>query len=131
MTFDPATPHNSENNSDNTSADSTDSVDSTTSAKTVVISRPVHSIADLGAGIIDAVYAPDKPASTSPSPGANPDSNPDPDARPVPHNLDALADLLRETQTHRLVVTDWRASEELTGKLLNVFSHEGVILVRG
>lgn len=123
MTSDPATPHNSEN----TSADSTDSADPNNSAKTAVISRPVHSIADLGAGIIDAVYDPDKPASTSPSPGANPD----PDARPVPHNLDALADLLRETQTDRLVVTNWRASEELTGKLLNVFAHEGVTLVRG
>lgn len=94
-------------------------------AKTVVISRPVHSIADLGTGIIDAVYGPDEPASTSPSLSA------DPDARPVPHNLDALADLLRETQTDRLVATDWRASEELTEKLLNVFSHEGITLVRG
>lgn len=119
MTLDPATPHDS----DNTSADST------AFAKTVVISRPVHSIADLGAGIIDAVYSPDKPAANSANPSAEPD--PDPDARPVPRNLDALADLLRETQTDRLVVTDWRASEELTGKLLKVFSHEGVTLVRG
>ncbi|SIS50325.1 hypothetical protein SAMN05444817_10973 [Corynebacterium appendicis CIP 107643] len=119
MTLDPATPHDS----DNTSADST------TFAKTVVISRPVHSIADLGVGIIDAIYSPDEPAATSASPSAEPD--PDPGARPVPRNLDALADLLRETQTDRLVVTDWRASEELTGKLLNVFSHEGVTLVRG
>ena len=117
MTLDPATPHDSENTS----------ADSTTSAKTVVISRSVHSIADLGVGIIDAVYSPDEPAANSASPSAEPD----PDARPVPRNLDALADLLRETQTDRLVVTDWRASEELTGKLLNVFSHEGVTLVRG
>lgn len=121
MTLDPATPHDS----DNTSADST------SFAKTVVISRPVHSIADLGAGIIDAIYSPNKPAANSASPSAESDPDPDPDARPVPRNLDALADLLRETQTDRLVVTDWRASEELTGKLLNVFSHEGVTLVRG
>ena len=55
MTSDPATPHNPENTSDNTSADSTNSVDSTDSAKTVVISRPVHSIADLGGGQRDHV----------------------------------------------------------------------------
>lgn len=125
MTSDPATPHNPENprNSENTAA------------KTVVISRPVHSIADLGAGIIDAIYAPDVPAAdtlaANTSAANTSGTNVNPDARPVPRNLDALADLLRETQTDRLVVTDWRASEELTIKLLNVFAHEGITLVRG
>ena len=37
---------------------------------TIVIARPVHSIEDLGAGIIDAVYASDE--------------------RPIPRNLDSL-----------------------------------------
>lgn len=99
-------------------------------AKTVVISRPVHSIADLGVGIIDAVYAPDVPAADTLAANTS-GTNVNPDARPVPRNLDALADLLRETQTGRLVVTDWRASEELTIKLLHVFTHEGITLVRG
>lgn len=77
---------------------------------TIVIARPVHSIEDLGAGIIDAVYASDE--------------------RPIPRNLDSLADLLRETRARRLVVSDWRVPEELTGKLHNVFSRESIILVR-
>lgn len=81
-----------------------------TSPNTIVIARPVRSIEDLGAGIIDAVYASDE--------------------RPVPRNLDALADLLRETQASRLVVSDWRVPEELTGKLLYVFAHESIRLLR-
>lgn len=76
----------------------------------IVIARPVHSIEDLGVSIIDAVYASDE--------------------RPIPRNLDSLADLLRETRASRLVVSDWRVPEELTGKLHNVFSRESIILVR-
>ena len=84
-----------------------------TPAKTVVISRPVHTIEDLSLGIIAAVYDEELI-----------------DARPVPRNLDALADLLRETQVNRLVVTDWRVSEELTSKLLHVFDNEQISLSR-
>lgn len=83
-------------------------------ANTVVISRPVHTIEDLSLGIIAAVYDDEELI----------------DARPVPRNLDALADLLRETQVSRLVVTDWRVSEELTSKLLHVFDNEHISLSR-
>lgn len=75
---------------------------------TIVIARPVRSIEDLGAGILDAVYASD--------------------ARPVPRNLDALADLLRETQASRLVVSDWRVPEEQSKRLRQVLALEGVQL---
>lgn len=81
---------------------------------TIVIARPIHSIEDLGAGIIAAVYASEEP-----------------DARPIPRNLDALADLLRETQANRLVVSDWRVPDDLADRILRVFAHEGLTLVRG
>ncbi|WP_087117726.1 hypothetical protein [Corynebacterium urinipleomorphum] len=74
----------------------------------IVIARPVRSIEDLGDGIIDAVYASDE--------------------RPVPRNLDALADLLRETQANRLVVSDWRVPEEQSERLRQVLAVEGVQL---
>ncbi|KGF21655.1 hypothetical protein [Corynebacterium tuscaniense] len=83
-------------------------------AHTVVLVRPVYSIADLGLGIIAAVY----------------DDEDLTDARPVPRNLDALADLLRETQVSRLVVANWRVCEELTAALLHVFDNEGILLSR-
>ena len=77
----------------------------------VFVMRPVRSIEDLGAAIIAAVY------------GAA-------DARPVPHNLDALADLLRETRVKRVVVTDWGMPEASIGGLLEVLADEGVELSR-
>lgn len=75
---------------------------------TIVIARPVRSIEDLGAGILDAVYASDE--------------------RPVPRNLDALADLLRETRANRLVVSEWRVPEEQSRRLRQVLALEGVQL---
>lgn len=75
---------------------------------TIVIARPVRSIEDLGAGILDAVYASDE--------------------RPVPRNLDALADLLRETRANRLVVSEWRVPEEQSKRLRQVLALEGVQL---
>ena len=45
-------------------------------------------------------------------------------------NLDALADLLRETQVRRVVVTDWRVPEASIGGLLDVFADTGVELAR-
>jgi len=75
---------------------------------TIVIARPVRSIEDLGAGILDAVYASDE--------------------RPVPRNLDALADLLREIRANRLVVSEWRVPEEQSKRLRQVLALEGVQL---
>lgn len=98
----------------------------------VFVMRPVRSIEDLGAAIITAVYgagaaaSPDAPAS-APEPTANAGS---PDARPVPRNLDALADLLRETRVKRVVVTDWGMPEASIGGLLEVLADEGVELSR-
>ena len=77
----------------------------------VFLTRPVRSIEDLGAAIIAAVY------------GAA-------DSRPVPRNLDALADLLRETRVKRVVVTDWEIPEASIGGLLEVLADEGVELSR-
>lgn len=77
----------------------------------VFVTRPVRSIEDLGAAIIAAVY------------GAT-------DSRPVPRNLDALADLLRETRVTRVVVTDWGMPEASIGGLLEVLTDEGVELSR-
>ena len=77
----------------------------------VFVMRPVRSVEDLGAAIIAAVY------------GAA-------DARPVPRNLDALADLLRETRVKRVVVTDWGMPEASIGGLLEVLADEGVELSR-
>ncbi len=50
-------------------------------------------------------------------------------ARPVPRNLDALADLLREARVKRVVVTDWGMPEASRGGLLEVLADEGVELV--
>ena len=102
----------------------------------VFVMRPVRSIEDLGAAIIAAVYG--AGAAASPD-GASPDAaSPDavsadgasPDARPVPRNLDALADLLRETRVKRVVVTDWGIPEASIGGLLEVLADEGVELSR-
>lgn len=90
----------------------------------VFLTRPVRSIEDLGAAIIAAVYG--AGAAASPD-GASP-AGASPDARPVPHNLDALADLLRETRVTRVVVTDWEIPEASIGGLLEVLADDGVAL---
>lgn len=102
----------------------------------VFVTRPVRSIEDLGAAIIAAVYGAGAATSTdaaSPD-GASPDAvsadGASPDARPVPRNLDALADLLRETRVKRVVVTDWGMPEASIGGLLEVLADEGVELSR-
>lgn len=92
----------------------------------VFVMRPVRSIEDLGVAIIAAVYG--AGAAASPD-GAFPDGA-SPDARPVPRNLDALADLLRETRVKRVVVTDWGMPEASIGGLLEVLADEGVELSR-
>lgn len=92
----------------------------------VFVMRPVRSIEDLGAAIIAAVYG--AGAAASPA-DASPDAT-SPDARPVPRNLDALADLLRETRVERVVVTDWGMPEASIGGLLEVLADEGVELSR-
>ena len=79
----------------------------------VFVTRPVRSVEDLGSAIIVAAYG---PAET--------------EARPVPRNLDALADLLRETQVRRVVVTDWQVPEASIGGLLDVFADASVGLAR-
>ena len=79
----------------------------------VFVTRPVRSVEDLGAAIITAAYG-----------------RAAPETRPVPRNLDALADLLRETQVRRVVVTDWRVPEASIGGLLDVFADTGVELAR-
>lgn len=92
----------------------------------VFLTRPVRSIEDLGAAMIAAVYG--AGAAASPD-GASPDGA-SPDARPVPRNLDALADLLRETRVKRVVVTDWGIPEASIGGLLEVLADEGIELSR-
>ncbi|WKK61932.1 hypothetical protein QYQ98_03315 [Corynebacterium sp. P3-F1] len=94
-------------------------------SNTIVIDCPVRSIEDLGAGIIAAVYAPEERTSPQLTGPANPNE------RPVPRNLDALADLLRETQAHHLVVTDWHIPTEVADRLLDVLALEGVQLTSG
>lgn len=90
----------------------------------VFVMRPVRSIEDLGAAIIAAVYgAGASEAASSPDAAS-------PDARPVPRNLDALADLLRETRVTRVVVTDWGMPEASIGGLLEVLADEGIELSR-
>ena len=84
-------------------------------ANTVCVTRPVHSIEDLGTAIIDAVYDSREVEENTPT-------------RPVPRNLDALADLLRETRVDRVIVTDWRVPRDLGDQLLHVFTCEGVAL---
>lgn len=79
----------------------------------VFVTRPVRSVEDLGAAIIAASYG-----------------HAAPETRPVPRNLDALADLLRETQVRRVVVTDWQVPEASIGGLLDVFADAGVELAR-
>lgn len=102
-----------------------DSRETDGASNTIVIDCPVRSIEDLGAGIIAAVYAPEERTSSQFTGPANPDE------RPVPRNLDALADLLRETQAHHLVVTDWHIPTELADRLLDVLALEGVQLTSG
>jgi len=98
-------------------------------ANTIFIARPVHSIEDLATAIIAAVYGDEEEPSTATNTADSPQSA-DPHTRPVPHNLDALADLLRETEVNRLVVVDWRMPEDLTSKLLHVFANEHIQLTR-
>ena len=98
-------------------------------ANTIFIARPVHSIEDLATAIIAAVYGDEEESSTATATADSPQIT-DPNARPVPHNLDALADLLRETDVNHLVVMNWRMPEELTSKLLHVFANEHIQLTR-
>lgn len=79
----------------------------------VFVTRPVRSVEDLGAAIIVAAYG----CAAA-------------ETRPVPRNLDALADLLRETQVRRVVVTDWLVPEASIGGLLDVLADTGVELDR-
>lgn len=79
----------------------------------VFVTRPVRAVEDLGAAIIVAAYG----CAAA-------------ETRPVPRNLDALADLLRETQVRRVVVTDWRVPEASIGGLFDVFADTGVELDR-
>ena len=79
----------------------------------VFVTHPVRSDEDLVAAIITAAYG-----------------RAAPETRPGPRNLDALADLLRETQVRRVVVTDWRVPEASKGALLDVFADAGVELAR-
>lgn len=92
---------------------------------TVFLTRPVRSVEDLGAAIIAAVYGAEAPSTA----GAIETTVTDAEARPVPRNLDALADLLRETRVKRVVVTDWRVPEASIGGLLEALADEGVKLV--
>ena len=97
----------------------------------VFVMRPVRSIEDLGAAIIAAVYGAGAAAAPdAASPDAVSADGASPDARPVPRNLDALADLLRETRVKRVVVTDWGMPEASIGGLLEVLADEGVELSR-
>lgn len=79
----------------------------------VFVTRPVRSVEDLGAAIIVAACG----CAAA-------------ETRPVPRNLDALADLLRETGVRRVVVTDWRVPEASIGGLLEMLADEGVELAR-
>ena len=84
----------------------------------VFLTRPVRSVEDFGATIIAAVYGAGETAGASSH-----------EARPVPRNLDALTDLLRETGVKRVVVTDWGMPEASIGRVLEVLADEGVELV--
>lgn len=111
-----------------------DSRETDGASNTIVIDCPVRSIEDLGAGIIAAVYVPEERSTqhTSFQRTSSQFTGPaNPDERPVPRNLDALADLLRETQAHHLVVTDWHIPTELADRLLDVLALEGVQLTSG
>lgn len=103
-----------------TPANTANSANSANTANTVCVTRPVHSIQDLGTGIIDAVYDSRETEENNPA-----ENTP---ARPVPRNLDALADLLRETRAERVVVMDWRVPQDLADRLFHVFTCEGVAL---
>ena len=96
----------------------------------VFVTRPVRSIEDLGAAIIAAVYGAGATSEAAAPPDASSPAASSPDARPVPRNLDALADLLRETRVKRVVVTDWGMPEASVGGLLEVLADEGVELSR-
>ena len=76
----------------------------------IFVTRAVRSLEDLGRAVLSAAYGRD-------------------DDRPVPTNLDALADLLRETGVGRVVVADWRVEGSSSSGLRAVFEGEGVELV--
>lgn len=103
-----------------TPANTENTATSANTANTVCVTRPIHSIEDLGTAIIDAVYDSRETEENNPA-----ENTP---ARPVPRNLDALADLLRETRVDRIIVTDWRVPRDLGDQLLHVFTCEGVVL---
>lgn len=75
----------------------------------VLITTPVHSVEELAWAISAAVFG---------------------SGRPAPRNLDGLADLLRESQATRVIVSDWRLDDLATEHVLAVFADIGVGLVR-
>lgn len=75
----------------------------------VLITSPVNSVAELNSAISAAVFG---------------------RSRPAPRNLDGLADLLREAGMPKVIVSDWRLSDDETQKVLRVFADIGVALVR-
>lgn len=76
----------------------------------IFVTRTVRSLEDLARAVLAAAYG-------------------RADDRPVPTNLDALADLLRETGVGRVVVVDWKVEGSSSSKLRAVFEEEGVDLV--
>lgn len=75
----------------------------------VLLTAPVASVADVAAGISHAVFGSERPA---------------------PHNLDGLADLLREARVTRVIACDWQLPTADTMRVLQVFSDNDVALVR-
>ena len=78
----------------------------------IFIARPVRTLEDLGRAIASAAFGPAGAAE-----------------RPAAANLDALADLLRETRVKRVVVADCGLPEASLRSVLEVFADEGVELV--
>lgn len=76
----------------------------------VLVSRPVRSVADLGAALTVAAFG---PAS----------------GYPAPRNLDALADFLRETQFARVQVEHWALPAAPTRSVREVFADAGAHLL--
>ena len=75
----------------------------------VLLTAPVHTVADVAGAISVAVFGPERPA---------------------PHNLDGLADLLREARPARVVACDWHLPADETRKVAAIFRDNRVELVR-
>ena len=78
----------------------------------VLINDTLHSLEDFYAALASSLWLPHN------------------QERPVPRNLDHMADLLKETRVKKVICSYWRLPDAETARILEVFEDLGIALVR-